>query len=251
MAKSEQQKQRKLAKKKSKDRQNRKLVAQRQQQMSSLAGQMTAAASGTIEGCYIAKACYDGTGIGTVSIIRRLPSGQRAYGLFLVDAFCLGCKDALGKMCSANQVSDILEDLRRKDPIEPIEPGVARAYVEAAIEYARSLGFAPHPDYRKVSPIWGDIEALPLTDKFRFGRDGQPAYIAGPYDDHARQTMIINTLTKTVGEGNFEFMLASSTHSLQEFSEADLDDLVFDQDDDDDAIDGSVVQRIDRGVHDE
>ncbi len=69
MAKSEQQKQRKLAKKKSRERDNRKLVAQRQQQMSSLFGQMTAGASGTLDGCYIAEACHNGTGIGAVVVV--------------------------------------------------------------------------------------------------------------------------------------------------------------------------------------
>ena len=246
MAKSEQRRQHKLAKKKAKEREDRKAMIQRQQQLASMAGQMAEAAKGELEGCYIASATHTGAGIGSVLIVRRSTSGQRTFAMFLVDAFCLGVKDALGKTCSATQMADILEDLRLRDPIEAVEPGVARGYVEAAIAYAQSLGFAPHSDYRKVAPLWGDIEATEIPEKYEFGRNGRPTYIPGPYDDHNRQMQIINTLTNKVGVKSYDFVVSSaSLGSL---------DYVPEQDDDEDqyehnvsTIDGTVIRRIDQG----
>ena len=243
MAKNEQQRQRKLAKKKAKEREDRKAMIQRQQHLSSMAGQMAEAAKGEIDGCYIASACHNGTGIGSVLIIRRSPSGQRTFAMFLVDAFCLGVKDALGKACSATQMADILDDLRLRDPIEAVDPGVARGYVEAAIEFAQAIGFAPHSDYRKVAPIWGDIEAIDVPEKYAFGRNGKPAYIPGPYDDHARQMLIINTLTKKIGVKNFDFVVSSgSLEDLDNFPES-----LEEPEHDIRTVDGTVIQRIDEG----
>ncbi len=249
MAKSEQQRQRKLAKKKAKDREDRKAMIQRQQQLSSMAGQMAEAAKGEIDGCYIASACHNGTGIGSVLIVRRSASGQRTFAMFLVDAFCLGVKDSLGKTCSATQIADILEDLRLRDPIEAVEPGVARGYVEAAIEFAQSIGFAPHSDYRKVAPIWGDIQATDFPEKYTFGRNGRPAYIAGPYDDHTRQMLIINTLTKKIGVKNFDFVISNdSLENLNNFPERLDEPEPFDESEHDiRTVDGTVIQRIDEG----
>ncbi len=250
MAKSEQQRQRKLAKKKAKEREDRKAMIQRQQQLSSMAGQMAEAAKGEIDGCYIASACHTGTGIGSVLIVRKSPSGQRTFAMFLVDAFCLGVKDALGKTCSATQMADILDDLRLRDPIESVEPGVALGYIEAAIAYAQSLGFPPHSDYRKVAPIWGDIQATEVPEKYKFGRDGRPAYIPGPYDDHTRQMLIINTLSKKVGVKNFDFVVSSgSVDDLDNFPERLDDSEAFDESSHDmRTVDGTVIQRIDESI---
>jgi hypothetical protein len=245
MSKSEQQRQRKLAKKKAKEREDRKSMIQRQQHLSSLAGQMAEAAKGELDGCYIASACHSGVGIGSVLIARRAVSGQRTFALFLVDAFCLGVKDVVGKTCSATQLADIIEDLRLRDPIEAVEPGVARGYVEAAIAYAQSLGFAPHSDYRKVAPLWGDIQATEVPEKYKFGRNGRPAYIAGPYDDQSRQMLIINTLTRKVGAKNYDYVVSNG-------SLGNLDDLPDDYEEDEhvhniQTVDGKVIRRIDEG----
>ncbi len=166
----------------------------------------------------------------------------------------MGVKDALGKLCSPSQVKDILGDLANRDPVESVEPGVARAFVEAAVEYARSIGIMPHADYRKVAPIFGDIEPLPLPDKYHFGRQGKPAYIAGPYDSETRQLLIVNTLVRTVGQGNFDYIMTGQVFADRETSASEIDGLEFEgrglEDDEfeggDDTIDGHVIRRVDR-----
>ncbi len=242
MAKSEQQRQKKLAKKLSKERVNKKLMAQRQQQMSSLSGQMTVASAGAIEHCYITSSCHDGMGMGSVLIVRRVGT-QHAFALFLVDVYCLGVKDAMGRFYSTAQLGETLADLSSRQPFDAVSPGVARGFVEAAVEYAQSLGLPPHADYRKVTPIWGNTVAEPVPEKYQFGKDGRPCYVNGPYDDIARQRQIVETLRMRVGEGNFDVFLGGPTSiellDLVRQAVDDEDDL-----DDENTIEGSVSQRL-------
>jgi hypothetical protein len=52
--------------------------------------------------------------------------------------------------------------------------------------------------------------------------NGKPTYIAGPYDDMGRQTQIYNRMCETLGEGNFEFAMA--TAGAQNFDDFELDE---------------------------
>ena len=47
--------------------------------------------------------------------------------------------------------------------------------------------------------VFDDIELI----EFEFGKDGKPFYIAGPFDNSRK---ILETLSNSVGEGNFEFV---------------------------------------------
>lgn len=275
MAKTEQQRQRKLAKKKSKERLSQKVAAQRRQQMASLTGKMTAAANYPIHGCYISAACLDGRGMGPVMFVREKSPGQFVLAVFLIDSFCLGVKNAMAAYRSRSELTQVLEQMQEHGTFETVTPGVARGYVEAAIAYAASLGFKPHDDYRKIEPIWGTVEPEPIPEHYQFGKDGRPVFIAGPGDDEARQNMIIITLVQTVGEGNFDFTVFNRGSSnfergsfdFDSIEAADLDDENFEEnslledagfeedyetgtDDeinthDDMTIDGTVTRRVD------
>ena len=255
MAKSEQQRQRKLAKRKSKEREGKKVLAQRRQQMASLSGQMSAAALGPIEHCYISKACHDGTGIGSVFFVRRLGPGQLMGAIFLVDVYCLGVKDVVGRIFSPTEMREVVAQQNSRSPLKSVSPGIARGFVEAAISYAMSLGIAPHCDYREVSPIWGTVQPEPVPEEYQFGHQGKPHFVAGPYDHVMRQKQIVEALVANVGEGNFHYSLGGS--SLDEMLQSSgflpsLDDDGGDCDEDDEnveesnmlqTIDGAVMQR--------
>lgn len=250
MAKSEQQRQRKLAKKKSKERDNRKALAQRQQQLTSLAGRMEVASRYEIEGCYIANSCQEkGIGIGHVMVIRRSSSGQYIVVVFLVDAYCLGVKDTFARMFTASQMVEFKRESRLLSDYQSVSPGLARGYVEAAIAFARENGFAPHGDYRKVAPIWGDIQPTEVPKKYTFGSDGKPLYVAGPRDDAAFQMRVINTLSQTLGVDNAHFSIPS--RELMDLNEDDSERLTRSMALGDDAVelsqtvvDGTVIGRI-------
>jgi len=244
MPKSEQQRQKKLARKKTKERRAKKTLARKQQQLASLAGKMLAASSGEIVHCCIGTGLKEGTGMGTVWVSRRAPNGHIAVAIFLIDSYCLGVKDTAGLYRTPSDYAEIFERTTSHQEMEPARPEVARGLVEAAVDYAASLGFAPHIDYRKLQPIWGNIEAASVEGEFEFGSDGKPTYVNGPNDDPARQQLILKTLKQNVGEGNFHFTLGFpggfdselDFDDVEEIDEVEANEL---------QVDGRVLQRID------
>jgi len=85
------------------------------------------------------------------------------------------------------------------DPLEvPIE--LAREVVFGSAEYARGLGFDPHPDFAAAE---GHLGPWTGPSSITFGNDGKPLYISGPYDD---PRPIMRTLEHAVGQGNFDFL---------------------------------------------
>jgi len=68
--------------------------------------------------------------------------------------------------------------------------------VFGAADYARSLGFEPHPDFAKGAALLGDWEEG--SSDVTFGQDGKPFYINGPRDD-TYGTMA--KLRQAVGDG--------------------------------------------------
>lgn len=206
MARSEQRRQNKLAKKQARDRRKRKEAVRQQQQLASLAGRMIAASQGRIVHCGITEAVRQ-AGIGYVLLARQAPMGQVAVVLIMVDVYCLGVKDASGSVMLPSEADEMFQQLINDHELQTVSPGLARGLVEGVIEYARSLGFEPHPDYRKVAPLWGDVEAESVEGKYEFGSDGKPLYIRGPHDDFAKQQFVAHTLEKTVGSGNYNVRL--------------------------------------------
>ncbi|MCP4594789.1 MAG: hypothetical protein GY842_29000 [bacterium] len=81
--------------------------------------------------------------------------------------------------------------------------------ITESMEYARSLGFAPHPDAIDALPLLGDLSTLgPVEEDIPLGLpNGKPLYIVGPADDI---DYIMATLRETVGDGNFEITVPES-----------------------------------------
>lgn len=205
MAKSESQRQKRLAKKNAKAKAKRSSLVAQKQRLSSLAGMMQAASHGVVLDCSAGLPLSSGEVNGMIPVIlrRRATTGGVAMAVFLVDCWCLGVKDCSGQIISRDESDDKIDYLSEQFDIEPMDVSVGRSLVEEGVAYAESLGLSPHPDYRRVSPIWGDVKSKPLPLGFEFGVDGRPTYIVGPYDDPHRRKQILNALRENVGEGNF------------------------------------------------
>jgi hypothetical protein len=147
-------------------------------------------------------------GMGSVSLSRQLPNGQVAFAVFLVDRYCLGVKDAFADVSSRQQYEDrIVRKTRAQFSVQELSPAAARKLVESAVEYAKGLGFPPHPDYQRAKLIFGGIDPTECKEEFEFGKDGKPLFIAGPHDGPQRCQQILKTLERTCGPGNFDFVL--------------------------------------------
>lgn len=146
-------------------------------------------------------------GMGPVVISRNLPDGSIAMGVFLVDVFCLGVKNAFFTMCSELKYQDAIGRIGSHQGLESVEPSYARKLVEDAVEYARGLGFEPQRDYRDAEVVLGDIEAEACREEFTFGKDGKPLYVSGPDDSEQVIHHILSTLRSRCGDDGFHYII--------------------------------------------
>lgn len=147
-------------------------------------------------------------GLGWIVLSRELPNGGVAVGIFLVDRYCLGVKNAIARISSRYDYDNaILAKMRAHFGSREITPATARRFVESAVEYARNLGFPPHQDYHRAKLIFGDIDPSEATEELEFGKDGKPFFIAGPNDNQARCRQILATLERSCGPGGSHFIM--------------------------------------------
>jgi hypothetical protein len=143
-------------------------------------------------------------GLANVLIIRQERASRVTACGFLVDVYCLGVKNAVGPVpMGSGAVEEFsgkffsaFDDLPVSVPVE-----LAQAVVHGAVAYARGLGFEPHPDFDAVVPYLGTPAG---PSPIRFGRDGKPFYVSGPYD---KPRAVVETLEATVGAGNYDYMV--------------------------------------------
>jgi hypothetical protein len=149
-------------------------------------------------------------GMGYVILSRFKSEGRVESGVFLLDVFCLGVKDAMYvQLDIAEYENDLLNRFSGPNPLEALEPSCARKLVEGAVRYAASLGFQPHPDYKRACRVFGGTDPGACTRQFVFGYQGKPHYVQGPHDSPQRATRILDTLEARCGEGNFTYVVVA------------------------------------------
>ena len=146
-------------------------------------------------------------GMGQLLVSRQLPGGQVAFGVFLLDIYCLGVKDAFCNIVPRDSYDDLRDKLLRQGRKAELSSPCARKLVEGAVAFARDLGFLPHPVYEKARHIFGQIDPAECSRTFEYGKDGKPFFIAGPHDSSARCRQIVGTLHKRCGEGAFDYVI--------------------------------------------
>lgn len=110
------------------------------------------------------------------------PSRSRVC-VYLVDTFCLGVKNVAGpETVSDNNLTTLrhsvfagYDELALSAPLE-----LAQHLAFDAVEFARGLGFDPHPDFAATADHLG---AWSGHCPIQFGYNGSPLHIEGPYDD--------------------------------------------------------------------
>jgi hypothetical protein len=220
------QRERKSAKRKSRN----KMLARQQPQ--GISDRLAMAASAPIGDCFAGDALWEG-GLGGVLLSRHLPNGQIAVAVFLVDRYCLGVKDAFGKILTRPEYERMRDRYNEKWGIVELQPAAARKLVEGAVHYARSLGFSPHPDYRKAAPIFGAIDPDDCDEEFEYGMNGKPHFIAGPYDTPERCYRILSILEHQCGRDGFHFTVPF-LEALPESLQDGVREISYEEDDDED-----------------
>jgi hypothetical protein len=205
MALDARKRQKKLERKRAKQRAKKKTLVRHDP--GDISVQLERAGSAPVLHAMVASSLWE-QGMGNVLLSRELPLRQVAFGAFLVDMYCLGVKDAFyGVMAHSEYQERLLDGMFRRFDTTNLEPEAARKLVEGAVAYARDLGFTPHADYQRAKLIFGDIDAGESDAEFDFGKDGKPHFIAGPNDGPQRCRQIIGTLEERCGEDGYRFIM--------------------------------------------
>jgi hypothetical protein len=160
-----------------------------------------------ILGCWVIKGWQEG-GITNVIIARQQESDKVIFAACLVDLYCLGIKDAYANAdMSLRKFQSELPKMCNGEP-EPCSVELAHEIIYGGMEYAERYGFKPHLDFTRqfCDQVLDPPETHPRTNNVTFGKDGKPFFVAGPYDDERKTNSVINTLMRTAGEGNFDYL---------------------------------------------
>ncbi|WP_194893830.1 helix-turn-helix domain-containing protein [Catenulispora pinisilvae] len=146
-------------------------------------------------------------GLVAVLVARHREHASKALVVgFLLDVWCLGIKDAHpGEAMSHTELAEFRQlYFNTFESYLQVPAALARDLVFGSVAYARGLGFEPHEDFEAAADVLGlSQDESPI----RFGRDGQPFYMDGPYDDPG---FVLRTLKRTVGDGNFGYVVEAS-----------------------------------------
>lgn len=159
-------------------------------------------------GCWIMEGWQD-TGITPVVVARKQDNGRILFGVYMVDYYCLGIKDAFTKVdYSPNHFDRDLPKFCAEAPIT-CSVDLAHELIYGALEYARKLGFEPHADFytQKADQILDPADTHPRINRVTFGKDGKPLFISGPYDSEMKSRFVVNTLMRTCGPENFDYIV--------------------------------------------
>jgi hypothetical protein len=166
-------------------------------------------------------------------VARQSPEGAVAASVFLIDLGCLGVKDAFMQRFATLEHYDreLREQLVDMRPMLRTDLNFVAKLVREAVAYARSLGFRPHKDFQEAAPLLDGADPDAALAEIPLGQDGQPLFVNGPYDNVPK---IIETLNRSVGAGNYHYMLGGPEGSMLD-GLAGLEELVAPDDESDEA----------------
>ena len=150
----------------------------------------------------------DAADAGAQGLVSVLVTRQERYGRvrvcgWLVDVWCLGVKDVVGpRVTDERRAAEFTRSYFAAYQAQPLPAPVelARHLVFGAIAYARSLGFQPALGFEATA---GQLGPWAGPSAIGFGRHGQPFFVQGPHDNAAA---ILQTLERSVGRDNFQFL---------------------------------------------
>lgn len=125
-------------------------------------------------------------------LARALPRGELAGASFLVDVRCLGVKNAFHRGVSPQEWAQLVQSFS----FQETDPACLRKLVEGAVDYARDLGFAAHPDYAGAARLFGSIKAAACPLRYSDGKEGKPVYMSGPDDTPQHARRIVETVVR-------------------------------------------------------
>jgi hypothetical protein len=145
------------------------------------------------------------SGVACVLVAALDRRGTQSVCGYLIDTWCMGVKNAIGPKRMRPRE---LEAFKRqyfgpwRSEGMPVPLELAQHLVLGAVDYARSLGFEAHPDFRRARRALGSWDG---PSAITFGMNGKPLYVNGPYEDPQR---VLATLERSVGRDGFHYSVS-------------------------------------------
>jgi len=177
-------------------------------------------------------------GLGNLIVARKMPDGQLACAVFLVDVYCLGVKNALWTILGQSEFHALCRKLDDQGQLAQVTPEYFAKLVYCAADFGQSLGFPPHRDFRYAQRLLAGIDPSQCPDEFEFGQEGRPLYIRGPAET-VDEAHTIAARVQALG-GDYAVPLRPSETPLEMANLADGTDA---EADDERAGDGGPVDR--------
>lgn len=156
--------------------------------------------------CIITKGWGEEGEIIQLCVARQSPRGDVVTGACVVDLGCLGVKNAFAAHfhSAAEYRRELRSQFTQHQEMISCDLDLAAKVIDEAVKYANSLGFRPNRDLKDVLLVMGETHPENCAAEIPLGgEDGQPLFIAGPYDDPDR---IMRILDRKVGRENYNFL---------------------------------------------
>lgn len=196
-----------------------------------------------IHECWINKDWED-SGLASIFISRRQPSGNLTVGIYLVDLKCLGVKDTVYFFNqSPHEYAELLENQKSSLPSEECDYTLAHNVIFAALEFADEYNVSPEKGFAITKYILEDDEddSIPILD-IPTGEDGMPHLILME-DQVQKYTKVLAQLRSYPGEGNFLYTIKTEHGDYD--GNADEDD--EDDEWDDEPLPDDFFERVGKG----
>ncbi|MDE6423768.1 MAG: DUF1186 family protein [Muribaculaceae bacterium] len=168
------------------------------------------------------------TGECSIVIVRQRPDGNFIVGMYLVDMYCMGVKDAyVIPNATREDVEHIMKNTPDEDEMTDIPYAEAHNMIYGAIEFAEEAGITPHSDFKLAEYVLEeDTDDIPIID-FEYGHNGKHLLVIGP---DGKERKYLGVLRKNLGS-NFDII-------------DPLEDDVYDEDGDEDQYPGEDLSEL-------
>jgi hypothetical protein len=210
----EKKRQQKLQKKRKKDKQRHKKLANSGFSARDSANPKTIIANARnfpVKECLIS-ADWQEEGLTQILIAREQPDGNLLFGVYLVDLLCLGLKNTFYNCnFSVREYMEFRSRFAATQEMVQCPLDMACQIIYGAIEYAADLGFQPQRDFELSQYILEQKNGLSGNYRIEYGRDGKPFYVAGPNDN---VEFIMRKLEEKLGRDQYHFLVGEAGGDL-------------------------------------
>lgn len=168
-------------------------------------------------------------GLAQIIISRIRPDGKIAVGIFLVDTFCVGVKDAVYYTdYTDTEFGEMLQYYKSNLGIEEIGYTEAHNIIYGAISFAEEAGIQPAKKFGIAEyMLEEDTDDVPLIE-YEFGKNGKHFLVI---NEAKTEMHYLNILRNNLGE-NFEYVIEDENYDEFEgdYNEGSSDHLLSNED---------------------